>query len=121
MRLLIATGTIMDILTRLNKTLEAYRPPKLNWLTKRPVLCHCVYYVCAGALILCASAFLALLTLFFTPNFINFFVLILLCFAVVFALMYPMRKYLWPKNKEGVKSYTNIILKVFPEKEYQTI
>ena len=49
-----------------------------NWLTKKPVLCHCVYFVYAGALMLCAGAFLALLTLFFTPNFINFFVLILL-------------------------------------------
>lgn len=121
MRSLLA-GVLMDIIAKLNEKLSKYRSPKLNWLTKRPVLLQWV-----GAV----SAFVTtgvLLTLVLLPFFNTSFVSALfLAFSVIVTTGGPIGVLWWfekqqtPKREKVIEKYTNLILKNFSESEYYEV
>lgn len=112
---------LMSIITQLNEELAKYRSPKVNWLTKRPVL---LGWMAATSAI---ATFFLLLPLFHSvPSFFNMSSLIValsttvgvlfvpLCTVVVFSWL---EKQQTPKRERVVKKYTKMILEKFSESE----
>lgn len=123
MRSLLA-GVLMDIIAKLNEKLSKYRSPKLNWLTKRPVLLQWVGAVSAFV----TTGVLLTLTLVLLPFFNTSFVSALfLAFSVIVTTGGPIGVLWWfekqqtPKREKVIEKYTNLILKNFSESEYYEV
>lgn len=118
----------MDIITQLNEKLSTYKSPKVNWLTKRPLLLNAIGMMCAFTTfaLLMTSVLSLVSVLGFSQSSPLFFTLALFWFALIVPscsmwVFWMFEKRGCPKQKNVIEEYTNSIVSKFSENEYHSI
>lgn len=119
----------MDIFTQLNEKLSTYKSPKVNWLTKRPLLLNTIGVVCAvTTLAVLMTGLFSLLSLLGSSLQTSVFFIALTFFMSALVLPFISVVVFWlfekqgcPKQKKVIQKYTNSILTTFSESEYYSI
>lgn len=120
----VSKGLIMSIITQLNEKLSKYTSPKVNWLTKRPLLLQLVGTVSSLVTFGVSLALFVPFIMSFDTVF-NSALIVALGFIVVpipsMAVFWLCEKQHTPQREKVIEKYTNCILKNFAESEYYDV
>lgn len=120
----VSKGLIMSIITQLNEKLSKYTSPKVNWLTKRPLLLQLVGTVSSLVTFGVSLALFVPFLMSFDTVF-NSALIVALGFIVVpipsMAVFWLCEKQHTPQRERVIEKYTNCILKNFAESEYYDV